>query len=109
MSFAYLASPYSHPEKEVRQERFRAACKAAAQLMEGGRGVFAPIPHSHPIEEFVNTNNHDFWMRQDYPLLIAANELVVLMLPGWEQSKGVAEEIRVFKLLGRPITYMEPV
>ena len=26
----YLASPYTHPDRDVRQERFEAACRAAA-------------------------------------------------------------------------------
>lgn len=109
MSFAYLASPYSHPDPKVRQERFEAACKAAAELMKMGKKVFAPIAYTHPLEAHTGEQSHDWWMSQDYPFLMVANELIVLMLPGWEQSKGVAEEVRFFKLTGRPVNYMEPV
>ncbi|GIW55540.1 MAG: hypothetical protein KatS3mg082_1944 [Nitrospiraceae bacterium] len=32
----YLASPYSHPDPAVREERFHAACRAAAALLLAG-------------------------------------------------------------------------
>ncbi len=32
----YLASPYSHPDVAVREARFHAACRAAAEFMRDG-------------------------------------------------------------------------
>lgn len=95
MSFVYLASPYSHADPLVRLQRFAETCRAAAVMMERGAVVFAPIAHSHPISEAMNgrATDHEFWMRQDLPILALANRLVVLMLDGWEDSKGVKEEI----------------
>lgn len=109
VTFSYLASPYSHASPEVRQQRFEAACAAAAELMLRGKKVFAPIAYTHPLESHTGPQSHDWWMGQDYPFLIVANELIVLMMDGWEDSKGVAEEIRVCTLLGKPVSYMEPV
>ena len=107
--YAYVASPYSHPDKSVREARYVAACKAAAELMLRGKRVFSPIAHSHPIEQHGMTEVKDgtFWLSQDFPLLVGASELVVLMLSGWQESKGVQEEIRFCTLVGKPITYME--
>ena len=45
----YLASPYSHPDAVVREQRFRDVCLAAARLIRAGQIVFSPIAHSHPI------------------------------------------------------------
>ena len=45
----YLASPFSHPDAGVRQQRFEAACRAAAALIRQGKTVFAPIAHSYGI------------------------------------------------------------
>lgn len=108
-SYAYLASPYSHPDKKVKEGRYLAACKAAAELMLRGKRVFSPIAHSHPIEVHGMTELMDgtFWMKQDGPLLVHASELIVLMLNGWEESKGVQEEIRICTLINKPISYME--
>src|SRR3990167_3152099 len=94
--FVYLASPYSHPDPAVREFRYRAACRAAASLMRDGMVVFAPIAHSHPIDsEFANPESGEFWKRQDAPYLNLCTQMAVLMLPGWETSKGVDHEITV--------------
>lgn len=112
MSFDYLASPYTDPDPAVREERYQAALRATAKLMEQGRVVFSPIAHSHNVDryispEFHNGKAHAFWMAQCSPLLKYASRLIVLKLPGWWESQGVWEEIRTAK--GKPIEYMEPV
>ena len=45
MSFIYLATPYSHKDPQVRQNRYEHACKVAGKLMEEGNLVFCPIAH----------------------------------------------------------------
>lgn len=107
--YAYLASPYSHPDPSVREARYIEVCKAAAKLMIDGRRVFSPIAHSHPIEQHGMTEIKDgtFWMKQDGPLLVQSSEVIVLMLDGWRESKGVQEEIRICTLINKPISYME--
>ena len=103
----YLASPYSHADEDVREARFHMACRAAAQLMQTSE-VFCPIAHSHPIELKMNGRpDHDFWMRQDIAILRKCDRLVVLCLPGWDQSKGVNEEIHLAHRLGLPVEYMK--
>lgn len=114
---AYLASPYtpmgvSDPlmRAHIMEDRFSAVCNAAAKLMHKGKVVFSPIAHSHSIEKhFPAVEGGEFWKRQDEPYLNACTELIVLMLPGWEQSTGVRHEIEVAQSRGIPITYMEAV
>lgn len=108
----YLASPYTPHAGESIEERVTAACQYAAKLMENGYAVFAPIPHSHAIAEHLSDArrfDHDFWMRQDLAVLRHCDRLIVLMLPGWEQSRGVAAEIREAQRLGLPIDYLHPL
>ena len=50
--------------------------------------------------------DHDFWMGQDLPLVPHAKELVVLMLPGWEASKGVAREREAARAANIPVRYV---
>lgn len=109
-SFVYLASPYTHPDTNVRHERFVAVCKKAAQMMRDGRVVFSPIAHSHPIEVlgFDQPQSGVFWKAQDAPYLHLCSELVVLMLEGWDRSPGVAHEIEVAIQRGIPVTYERP-
>lgn len=110
MSYVYLASPYSHASPLIRAQRFEAACKAAAKLMQAGYAVFSPIAHSHPIEQHFGgkVEGLEFWMKQDLPLLAAASRLAVLTLEGWEASRGVAAELEYAKKIGLPISFMDP-
>ena len=109
MGYSYLASPYTHPDPEIRLKRYEASCKAAAKLMKKGYAIFAPIAHSHPIEaHFDKPEGFDFWMAQDLPILQGADRLIVLTLPGWKKSKGVAREIQEAEEIGMPIEYVKP-
>jgi hypothetical protein len=110
-SVVYLASCYSHADPDVREGRFREACRVAAKLMNEGWTVFSPIAHSHPIAASLDPKlvcDHEFWMRQDLPILAACERMVVLRLPGWEKSRGVAAEMQFASANGIPIEYLDP-
>ena len=102
----YLASPYSHPEAEVRQRRFDAACRAAAALIRQGRTVFSPIAHSHAICRYGVPLDWRFWQRHDRRYLQVCDEVAVLMLEGWRESLGVQAEIAIAREYGKPITFL---
>lgn len=106
MSYIYLASPYSHPEASVREERFKAACKKAAQYLSKGKACFSPIAHSHPIADYMEEAarmDFELWMKADLPLLKDAAELHVLCLDGWRTSRGVTREIEYADQVGIPV------
>ena len=104
----YLASPYSHPDPAVRQQRFEAACRAAASLLRAGINVFSPIAHSHPIAGYGVPATWDFWVQVDREFLRKCEVLAVLTLDGWEQSVGVAAEIAMAQEFGMPVLYVAP-
>lgn len=90
----YLACPYSSSNKDTMLLRFRAACKYAGELMQQGYIVYSPLSHSVPIaDQMDNHLDHAFWLRQDESFLEWADEIWVMDLPGWNQSKGVQYEI----------------
>ena len=102
----YLASPYSHPSLEVREQRFRDACRAAAKLMRSGHVVFSPIAHGHSIAAFGLPTDWRFWEPLDREQVIRCDEVVVLTLDGWEASEGVQAEIRIAAELDKPVRYL---
>lgn len=111
MSLSYLASPYTHKDPAVREERYHAACKKAAELMLAGKVIFCPIAHSHPISEHMPEGfaiDGALWEKQDEPYVSMCDELIVLMLPGWETSKGVTHEMSEAQSRKIPITFVEP-
>jgi nucleoside 2-deoxyribosyltransferase len=102
----YLASPYSHPDPAVREQRFHAACRAAVAMLHTGRVVFSPIAHSHPLAQHGLPGNWHFWEQYDRAFLERCDEVVVLMLDGWQESVGVQAEIRIARELGMPVRYL---
>lgn len=107
--FFYLATVYTrHPEGPI--VAWMQACECAAALMKMGFNIFCPIAMSHPIAVFgeLNAVDHDLWMKQDKPLMAAAAGMIVVRMPGWEDSEGIAEEIRTFEEAGKPIIFIDP-
>jgi hypothetical protein len=102
----YLASPYSHPDAAIRQRRFEAVCRVAARLLRQGRTVYSPIVYGHALCAYGVPGDWRFWQRHDRPLLEACDEVVVLMLDGWENSVGVHAEIAFAREMGKPVSFM---
>ena len=105
----YLCSPYNHDQAVVRQARFEAACRAAAELIRQGKTTFCPVSHSHGIAHYGLPVGWPFWEKHDRRYLEACDEVVVLMLDGWPESVGVQAEIEIARSLGKPVSYLEPV
>lgn len=103
----YLATPYSHPEPAVMEQRFQDACRIAGLLMAQGEVVFSPIAHTHPIAvQCTLPRGWDYWERFDRDFIAACSKVLVARMDGWEQSKGVAAEIAIAKELGKPVEYI---
>jgi hypothetical protein len=107
--YLYVASPFTLYPLGV--ERAATVVSANTALLLGaGIPAFSPIAHSWAISCASNLNPLDgkFWMDMDRPLMEAAKGLIVLLMDGWDESKGVAEEMAYFKSVHRPIHFMEP-
>lgn len=105
----YVAAPFSHPKKHIRDFRFNEATKYAAALMQNGHVVFSPLSHSVPISEYLdNPNDSDFYINQDLFWLAQCDELHVLMLRGYEKSSGIKREIEEAEKWDISIRYVMP-
>lgn len=104
----YLASPYSHPDPAVMEQRFETACRVAGWLMARGEIVFCPIAMSHSVAvRYDLPRDWEFWQSQAREMVSHANRLVVVKMDGWRTSVGVAAEIGIAEDLGIPVKYME--
>lgn len=101
----YLASPYTHEDLSIVQERYEKAKEATATLIKRGFIVFSPIIHSHRLDSSLPTT-WDFWKTQDEEFIKKCDELWVLMLPGYNVSKGITAEILIARELKKPILYV---
>ena len=104
----YLASPYSHPDPTVRDERYQAVCQAVAAMLLAGQSVFSPIVYSHPLTAYGVPTDWSFWWRYDREMLSRCDRLVVLMLPGWQESVGVQAEIQLAREMDKPVSFLDP-
>ena len=101
----YLASPYSHPDPQVREARFNVACRATAELVLAGRAVFSPVVHGHPLVRFGLPTDWAYWRRFDTEHLKRCDEVLVLQIDGWRESVGVRAEIELARASGKRISY----
>lgn len=104
----YLASPYTHYDPFIREERYIRACKVLAEQYLAKRlWAYSPIVHCHELAKMVNLPREaSFWMEYNFYMLAKCSELHVLRIDGWDQSKGIYEEINEAKRLGIPLKFI---
>lgn len=112
----YVASPYTSAivgvdNKAAQQRRYEAAQLFVRFVIQtGGPAPFSPIVYCHPIAVEGNLpGDADYWYKFNMQFLRKAEALFVLMLPGWETSKGMKQEIGMAKALSMPIFHYKPV
>lgn len=105
----YIASPYTHENPIIVQNRFEQVESITAELLLQKQPAFSPIVHSHVIAgKYDMPTDFLFWRDHCIQLLRQATQLYVVMLHGWEQSSGVRAEIDEAERLGLPVTYIDP-
>jgi uncharacterized protein DUF1937 len=108
MDLIYLATPYNHPDPEVRAQRFNTACLIASHLMRMGIHLFCPIAHTHPISLAGRLpSGWEYWKEYDHVMLRSCSELWVVKMDGWDMSEGIKGEIEIATELGLQIRYVE--
>lgn len=107
--YNYLASPYSHPDPYVREQRYLAAASALQTLLANKIWTYSPIVHCHELAKLWGLpGDAEFWKDYDAAMIHAARRLFVLRIPGWNESVGVKGEIKLAIELGKSITYLAP-
>ena len=90
--FKYAASPYWHPEEQIRRARARAAMAAVMDLIEQHINVFSPVVYSAVIQEKSGFRPPEGWYSFDLNFLAQANGMIILEIPGWKKSRGILIE-----------------
>lgn len=102
----YLASPYSNPDPFIQETRYLQAMEYLAFYLRRGVWMYSPIVHCHELAKISDIpRDAAFWSPYCLYMLSLSNELRVLRLSGWRQSKGVQEEIAAAKARKLPITW----
>lgn len=107
MNVAYLAAPYTHADPKMMEQRHTIVNRFVYELMRKGILVYSPLTHNVPINQLGINGDWKTWKDFDHEMLSRCDRLIVLKLPGWENSKGVAAEIARAKELHIPIEWVE--
>ena len=101
MNLIYVASPYTHPHRDIMYARAGRITQITAELQDkyGNANTFiSPIVHGHQL---VNTSaglnlpgTWEYWEMHDFNLLKRCDELWVVCMSGWDKSRGVESEIQ---------------
>ena len=104
----YLASPYSHPNRFVRQVRYEATIYAASQLTCEGFRLLEPIAMCHEqSDRYDMPSGYQFWKTRDRGFIDLCDGVILLKLKGWQVSEGVTDELYYAKRKGKHITHLE--
>ena len=101
----YLASPYAHDSAIVREARLDAVRYVCGKLVNEGKIVLSPMVYTGELA-LRGYHPPQGWYAWDLQFLARADELLVLQLPGWEESKGVLVEIAAAQARNIPVRLM---
>jgi hypothetical protein len=111
VSFWYLASPYSKLRDTIGLDAAADQVAAAlGRLIVAKVPAFSPIVHTHPVAQVSGLDplDHTIWMPADQPFMDTAKGLIVLTMPGYRDSYGVAQEVFNFTEAGKPVVFWHP-
>jgi len=110
INIIYVASPYSHPEHKVMEERYHLVMKYCSDLINRGQIPFSPIVYGHELAKKHNLpTDAKFWDEFNMSFLRLSRVLHVYCIPGWEKSVGVRREIDFATEIGIPIVIIPPL
>lgn len=106
-SFIYLLSPYSDESIITSTTRYILARAAVAMIVQEGFPVYSPILHNHDMAMTHGVDGtSDFWNVLNRPFLDACSDAWVLMIEGWEQSRGIQWEVEYLKARDKNVRYV---
>lgn len=103
----YLAAPYSSFNPKSQKNRAAIIGQVAKRLtVEKGLNIHDPVNYGLILENNGGEPSQG-WYIFGLLYLLKCDRLIVLTPPGWQESFGVQEEIRLAKKLGLPIAYID--
>lgn len=105
----YLASPYSHKDPVIVKTRFLLVEQCTAALINAGHFVWSPIVHFHEMAaKYSMPTDAEFWKAYNFDFIRRADEMYVLDIEGWQESKGVMMELKVADAMMLPVKFVSP-
>ena len=102
-----MASPYSDLNPAIEEQRFLDVCRKAGEIINLGLLVYSPITHCHPIAKIYDLpKDYKYWKKVNHEFIMWADEVWILMLPGWDYSAGIKDELRFADSFLKPVRFL---
>lgn len=106
----YICSPFTHDDRTIEAFRFTHVSRYAHKLLLAGEIAFSPIVYGYHFHTTYDVpGDSETWRNFNMAMLRNATVVHVYMLPGWEKSKGIAEELLWAHRLSLPVRHIPPV
>lgn len=93
----YISAPYNHKDPNVIEYRMLVVYSKFAELMMQGEVPISPLMAHSVVKLHPVPSNAEFWEQYSITLLSKCSKMIVLQLDGWNESTGVAYEIKYAK------------
>ena len=95
--------------REIPEFNFPAFLEAADELRAAGHEVVSPAEHdlSGGFDPTGSDENFDLCAAFRWDLEQVQSVEMVVVLPGWEKSKGASTEVAVAEVIGTPVYTLE--
>lgn len=110
--FYYLASPYTHDDHKVIDERVELAHEYYGEFTRHGLHVYNATYESHRAAKAHKLPTHfSFWLAHNSAFIKPSCGIIIAEIDGWQESKGVKSEIEEARRYGLPVyaSYLHPV
>jgi hypothetical protein len=105
--YYYLASPYSHPDPKVVEQRVELAYHHHALLLSRGVFTFCPVWSCHRAAHIYDMpKDAEFWKKYNTAFIRPSAGVIVCDIEGWVESKGVQWEFGVANRFNLPVYLM---
>jgi len=109
LDLEYLGIPYSNGNDYLINFRAVIADMIAHDLTNQGRAIYSPISSWHIIAcKFKMPRTFEFWEKMNLSFLSRCKKMLVVMLPGWDESIGLKGEIKFAKENNIMVEYIDP-
>ena len=94
--YYYLACPYTDEEYQIRHYRYVKSLSAMNFLLNKKILVFSPLAHTHPTAQMYDLpKDSGFWKLYDDVFVTNSIGMIIMILPGWAESKGIKHEFQL--------------
>ena len=102
----YLASPFTHKDKAIQRERYKLVLALTEKLIQKEWLVFSPIVYGWAMTGIAT--DYKSWAGFNDEMILLCDELWVLTIPGWAESRGVSHECKLARECWKTVRWIGP-